>query len=78
MKDSDEPTFPGGPGFEDIKRFLSRNHPENMGILELLLIDEWLSQEIQSGPDKSKRFGDLKKLRIEKEKRIQGNKKQSR
>ena len=78
MKDSDEPTFPDIPGFEDIKRFISRNLPENIGILELLLIDEWLSQEMQSGLGKSKRAGALKKLRIELVKRIQGQNDQPR
>jgi hypothetical protein len=71
MKDSEEPIFPDRPGFEDVKRLISRNLPENMGILELLLIDEWISQEMKSCPDKSKRFGDLKKLRIELVKRLQ-------
>ena len=36
MKDSDEPTLPGGPGFEDIKRYISGALPENMGILEAI------------------------------------------
>jgi len=78
MKDSEEPTFPARPGFEDVKRFISRDLHENMGLLELLLVDEWISQEMQSCLDKSKRFGDLKKLRIELENRIQDLKDQSR
>ena len=78
MKDSDEPTFPDRPGLDDIKRFISSNLPENMGLLELLLVDEWISQEMQSCLDKSKRFSDLKKLRIELENRIQDLKDQSR
>ncbi len=78
MKDSDEPTFPDRPGLDDIKRFISSNLPENMGLLELSLIDEWLSQEMQTGLGKSKRVGDLKKLKIELQKRLQGHKDQSR
>ncbi len=67
----------GGQESYKLLIFISRNLPHNMGMLELLLIDEWLSQEMQSGLDKSKRFGDLKKLRIELEKRIQDHKDQS-
>ena len=78
MKDSKEPPFPDKPGFEDLKRFISRNLPENMGLLDLVLIGEWLSQAMQNYPDKSKKVGDFKKLRIELEKRIQDHKKQSR
>ena len=71
MKDSDEPTLPGGPGYEDIKRNISGTQPDNMGILDLLLIDAWLSQEMRSFPNTSQRVCDLKKLKTELVERLQ-------
>jgi hypothetical protein len=74
MKDSDEPAIAARADLEDVKRIISRNLPENMGLLDLMLIDAWLSQEMQSCLDKSKRFDDLEKFRIELDKRIKDHK----
>ena len=65
MKDSDKPALPDRPELEDIKRLISRNRPENMGIMELVLIDAWLSEQMQAGAGQSKRLSDLEKLRSE-------------
>jgi hypothetical protein len=70
MKDSDKPALPDRPELEIIKRLISRNRPEDMGIMELVLIDAWLSEEMQSGAGQSKRLCDLKKLRSELENRL--------
>ena len=77
MTDSDESSIPVSAGFEELKRIISRNLPENMGLLELLLIREWLSQEIQSCTAKSKRLGDLEKLSVELDKQLKGHEDQS-
>ena len=70
MRNSDKPALPDRLELDVIKRLISRSRPENMGIMELVLVDAWLSEEMQSGTGQSKRLRDLKKLRSELENRL--------
>ena len=70
MRESEKSAWPDGPDLEDIKRFVLQIRPESMGMMELVLIDAWLSEALQSSIGRSENPGDLKYLKSELEKRL--------